>query len=475
VFVGADSGKVYRINPKDNSYVDIFDAGEELKEPLKIDSDGRIYVCTPYNLYCLSRTGYEYWNFPTPSIDHFFFRKVPAIDVERNRVYIDYHNPYTDVAYFACINRITGTEIHTKSVSGIASGFNSFSIPSIGPDGTVYVGCYTNLYALNPDSSLSEKWVKNLTSTYVNKPPAIGLNGNIYTAHWNDLGGGNYSLYVGARYSSNGNIRWEVAAGSDDTEDSVDELYVSGNNVVSFWFSDNTGGTYPNHTIKAYRDNGGSSTFLWQEYFGQNGGKTAFGPGATLYIVSSSLAGNTIYALSDGPVGDPDGGGMGFTDNAAPLMPSTPTPADEANEIGSMVTLSWNCSDPDPNQYLNYSLFVGESGYDMVPVDTNITNTSHELTGLKPGTGYLWKVIATDGQAVSESPTWVFATKATNPDLSGDGIVNFEDYAILATYFWMGGCSEPNWCGGADIDWSGAVNLIDLCNMVEHWLQDTTP
>ena len=47
-------------------------------------------------------------------------------------------------------------------------------------------------------------------------------------------------------------------------------------------------------------------------------------------------------------------------------------------------------------------------------------------------TGYAWKIIATDGQAVSEGPTWVFATKPPNPDLNDDGIVNFIDFAKLA-------------------------------------------
>jgi hypothetical protein len=469
VFVGADSGKVYRINPKDNSYNLIFTADAQLYKPPKVDSDGRIYVCTLYKLYCLSRTGYKYWEFPTPNTNYSFFRKVPAIDVERNRLYIDYYNASTDIAYLVCINRTSGTEICQKSFTGITSGFNSVSTPSIGPDGTVYAGCNTYLYAFNPDATLSQKWAKNLSSTYVITSPTIGPTDAIYTSHWVDLGGGNYNLRIGARDASNGNLKWEYSQGTSNICDSIGDIYVSGNNVVSFWYNSDDCSSPSTHTIYALRDNGASYDYLWEKDFGQQGGQTAFGPGATLYTISSTLAGNTIYALSEGAVGDPDGGGMGFTDNATPAMPFNPSPIDEANNIGSTVTLSWSCTDPE-NHSLKYSLFVGESGYDMVPVATEFTSTSYQLTGLKPGTGYAWKIIATDGQAISEGPTWVFATKPPNPDLNGDGMVNFFDFAILASQ-WLGTCSEPDYCEGADYYRNGQVDSSDLSYLCENWLE----
>jgi formylglycine-generating enzyme required for sulfatase activity len=472
VFVGADSGKVYRINPKDNSYDLIFTADAQLYKPPKVDSDGRIYVCTLYKLYCLSRTGYKYWEFPTPNTNYSFFRKVPAIDVARNRVYIDYYNPSTDIAYLVCINRLTGLEIEScrKSVASITSGFYSFSTPSIGPDGTVYSGCKTSLYAFNPDATLSQKWAHDLVYTYVNTSPTVGPTGTLYTSHWVNLGGGNYNLRIGARDASNGNLKWEYSHGTSNICDSIGDIYISGNNVVSFWYNSNDCSSSPStHTIYALRDNGASYEHLWEKDFGQQGGQTAFGPGATLYTISSTLAGNTIYALSEGAVGDPDGGGMGFTDNAAPAMPFNPSPIDEANNIGSTVTLSWACSDPEAHT-LKYSLFVGESGYDMVPVATDITGTSYELTELKLGTGYAWKIIATDGQAISESPTWVFATEPPNADLNGDYFVNFKDFAILA-FHWLETCSGPNYCDGADYYHDGQVDSKDLSYLCENWLE----
>lgn len=58
------------------------------------------------------------------------------------------------------------------------------------------------------------------------------------------------------------------------------------------------------------------------------------------------------------------------------------------------------------------------------------------------------------------------------PDLNGDGIVNFEDYAILV-YYWINDiCEEPEWCEGSDLDESGAVDFYDLAIFVEYWLEE---
>jgi hypothetical protein len=55
-------------------------------------------------------------------------------------------------------------------------------------------------------------------------------------------------------------------------------------------------------------------------------------------------------------------------------------------------------------------------------------------------------------------------------DLSGDCIVDMEDLAVLASAWQRTGCVAPDWCGGADIDASGAVGLDDLAELVSQWL-----
>ena len=56
-------------------------------------------------------------------------------------------------------------------------------------------------------------------------------------------------------------------------------------------------------------------------------------------------------------------------------------------------------------------------------------------------------------------------------DLDNDGIVAFEDYAILAGHWRQTGCSDADgdFCHGSDIDTNGSVDLIDLLGLSESW------
>lgn len=56
-------------------------------------------------------------------------------------------------------------------------------------------------------------------------------------------------------------------------------------------------------------------------------------------------------------------------------------------------------------------------------------------------------------------------------DFNADNDVDFEDFAILALR-WLNTCNlGNNWCEGADIDHNGNVNLADLCELAQMWLQ----
>jgi hypothetical protein len=60
-------------------------------------------------------------------------------------------------------------------------------------------------------------------------------------------------------------------------------------------------------------------------------------------------------------------------------------------------------------------------------------------------------------------------------DLSGDGIVNFTDQAILVLYWLRDDCSANNdWCDGADLTFDGYVNSDDLDAFYECWLAEDT-
>lgn len=58
-------------------------------------------------------------------------------------------------------------------------------------------------------------------------------------------------------------------------------------------------------------------------------------------------------------------------------------------------------------------------------------------------------------------------------DFNQDKTVNFIDFAILASYWGAIDCSDPDWCGGADLDTDGDVDNVDLMLFADYWLERT--
>ena len=57
-------------------------------------------------------------------------------------------------------------------------------------------------------------------------------------------------------------------------------------------------------------------------------------------------------------------------------------------------------------------------------------------------------------------------------DSDDDNDVEFSDYAILVANWLKNDCTKPDWCSGADLNYSGAVDHSDLLIFVKHWLSD---
>jgi len=55
-------------------------------------------------------------------------------------------------------------------------------------------------------------------------------------------------------------------------------------------------------------------------------------------------------------------------------------------------------------------------------------------------------------------------------DLNTDGEVDFVDYVELSGHWRDQTCVSPGWCEGADFNQSGSVDLDDLAQFVEYWL-----
>jgi len=350
-----------------------------------------------------------------------FVRSVASIDEDRNQVYLNYFNDSLSKSYLACFDRTFGNVKWTYTFPGTHTTAEMAGAPAVSDDGTIFVGCYTTLYAINPSGAKINE--RSFHPAYTHQTPAIGQDGTLYVNYGQLLS----SWEPGYIWALNPDLtsKWsspvDIGLGSSD---SMDDIYAAGNDMVGFTYTQSGSGY-----IGGVRDNGTSGSILWTSNRGT--GNMVFGPGQTIYTVESTCAGtSSIHALSIGDRGNEDELGMAYADNSSPAMPSNPTPADEGTNINTSVMLSWSCSDPEAHS-LKYSLFVGESGYDMVPVATDITETSYGLTGLKPGTSYTWKIIASDGQAPSESPTWVFATVPPDADFDNDGDVDIDDLRIL--------------------------------------------
>lgn len=381
-------------------------------EAIKIDRDDNIYVIVnPYytangsKLYSLSRTGSKKWEYYLGAGVESYGSFV-AIDESRDQVYLTYRNSSSKDNYLVALNRNTGAIKYTYTFSDKPTGV-VYTSPTVGDDGTIYMGQYTKLYAFTP--TLTKKWTeKDFYPAYVNNSIVVGANGTLYSAIGKMVGSVWHPGYLRAINPTNGNQKWELEIASE----SLGDTYVGLNGVIL--------ASYGGQNLAAVRDNGNSGQLLWDVPAGDN---LAFGPGNAIYTVPSGSE-NSIYALAVGSRGDPDGLAMDFADNSPPTAPANPFPANNAANQSVSITLSWACSDPNGHA-LTYDVFVCRLQKDaeaiFFPVTTRTANASFQLGGLAQGAEYLWKVVASDGQTRTDGPTWSFTTINSDPGPGGGG------------------------------------------------------
>lgn len=114
------------------------------------------------------------------------------------------------------------------------AGFNSTSCPAIADDGTIYIGSVDcNLYALNPDGTL--KWTFP-TGDIINCSPTIGADGTIY------IGSQDTNLYA---ISPAGVQQWAYPSGGEfSTPALATDGTVYGPNWEHNFFAINPGGSW---------------------------------------------------------------------------------------------------------------------------------------------------------------------------------------------------------------------------------------
>ncbi len=144
------------------------------------------------------------------------------------------------------------------------------SAPAIAPDGTIYFGCWDgNVYALNPNGT--KKWAFN-AGAFVASSPALGSDGTIY------IGSGGSSLYA---INPDGTEKWNFPVA--DWIDSAPAIAPDGTIYFGSW----------DNNIYAVRPDG---TEKWRYTTGDDVvGSPAIAADGTIYAGSRDLA---LYALT---------------------------------------------------------------------------------------------------------------------------------------------------------------------------------
>mgnify|MGYP001346067671 FL=1 len=73
--------------------------------------------------------------------------------------------------------------------------------------------------------------------------------------------------------------------------------------------------------------------------------------------------------------------------------------------------------------------------------------------------------------AIAAGKEQSMGVKSIGGEISGDGLVDFADYAILAGYWLNTNCAEQGDCGGADSEPDGDVDGADLKALTDNWLE----
>ncbi|MCK5175701.1 MAG: DNRLRE domain-containing protein, partial [Planctomycetes bacterium] len=131
-------------------------------------------------------------------------------------------------------------------------------------------------------------------------------------------------------------------------------------------------------------------------------------------------------------------------------------------------TLTWN---------LSQDLVWGDAVDTVGPIDAQswyevdvnsiITGNGEFTIGLKTtATGATNRVYTKES---SYSPMLILTPYVGDPDINGDGDVDYGDFAVISAYFDKE-CTPPEWCEGADLNINGWVDPNDVRVLAESWI-----
>ncbi|MEN6341317.1 MAG: PKD domain-containing protein, partial [Methanospirillum sp.] len=186
-----------------------------------------------------------------------------------------------------------------------------FGTPAIGADGTIYVGCYDkSLYALNPDGTL--KW-SSATGNYIYGSPAIGADGTVYvgsydkkfyalnpdgTQKWN-FTAGSYFYYTAPTIGADGTIyigNYDNKLYAFNPDGTVKWAYATGNRIYGAAAIGSDGTIYVGSYDKKVYALNPDGTKKWSSATGNYiYGSPAIGTDGTVYVGSYD---KKVYAFN---------------------------------------------------------------------------------------------------------------------------------------------------------------------------------
>ena len=219
VYIGSADRNLYAFEPTTGSIVWKRQLVGEIHSSAIIGNNGTIYIGdTSSNFYALSSSGAMIWNVTTatPTI-----RASPAISLDNRTIFVISYSP-TDGSTIYALE--VARPSNYGSIKWTSRRPNQIqATPSIGPDGTLYVGSFSfYLNAIDPKTG-SNKWRYQAQSS-IQSSAAIDDEGTIY------FGCNDNNLYA---ISPLGTLKWTYRTGGPITStpvvDNSDNVYVGSN------------------------------------------------------------------------------------------------------------------------------------------------------------------------------------------------------------------------------------------------------
>ena len=111
------------------------------------------------------------------------------------------------------------------------------------------------------------------------------------------------------------------------------------------------------------------------------------------------------------------------------------------------------------------------------PFIDNRSGTSYDPGPLAAGTTYYWRIDEKNSYGTTTGAIWSFTTfEPQEGDVNGDGVVDIHDLMEFINHWLEDECFDPNWCGGADLSRSTNVDLVDYAMLVSNIeIEDVQP